>query len=341
MSKKIRILSIDGGGIRGIIPAAVVVYIENRIQRITKNPDARVADYFDFIAGTSTGGILTSTYLCPASQESGQRYRFSAEEALRFYLEKGNYIFSADLWDKFVSMGGIMKARYPHQPLEKMLNITFRQTKISELLKPCLLTSYDLEKKIPVFFQSHVAKENEALDFYVKDACRATSSAPTFFEPARIYSSTNVPYTLADGSVFANNPTLCAVTEASVLFAENGIPLTADRFEVVSLGTGRNQKVYTYEQVKDWGGLGWLNPLLDVMINAASDVIERELNVLFQGVQASGQYHRIQPELTGANQEMDDASADNIERLMQVATVCIEKHKDELELIVNRIIQEH
>lgn len=338
MPKKIRILTIDGGGIRGIIPASVAVYIENRIQRITKNPDARIADYFDFIAGTSTGGILTSTYLFPHT-EGEQKYRYTAEDALRFYLEKGSYIFSADLWDKFVSMGGIVRARYPHQALEKMLNVTFRQTKISELLKPCLLTSYDLEKKCPVYFQSHVAKKNETFDFFVKDACRATASAPTFFEPARIYSATGIPYTLIDGAVFANNPTLCALTEASVLFADKGIPLLADQFEVVSLGTGRNQKVYTYEQVKDWGGLGWLNPLLDVMINGASDVIERVVSVQFQALQATDQYHRIQPELIGVNQDMDDATEENIAGLMKAAAACIEKNKDELELIVNRIIQ--
>ena len=338
MLKKIRILTIDGGGIRGIIPATVAVYIENRIQRITKNPDARIADYFDFIAGTSTGGILTSTYLCPGT-EGEKKYRYTAEDALRFYLEKGNYIFSADLWDKFISLGGIVKARYPHLALEKLLNVTFRQTKISELVKPCLITSYDLEKKCPVYFQSHVAQKNEAYDFLVKDACRATSSAPTFFEPARIHSATGIPYTLIDGSVFANNPTLCALTEASVLFADKGIPLLADQFEVVSLGTGRNQKIYTYEQVKDWGGLGWLNPLLDVMINGASDVVERVVSVQFQALQATDQFHRIQPDLGGVNQEMDDASEANIDGLMKAAATCIEKNKDELELIVNRLIQ--
>lgn len=337
MQKKYRILSIDGGGIRGIIPASIVVYIENRLQRLSKNPEARIGDYFDFIAGTSTGAILAASYLCPAAIE-GTTYRYTATDALRFYLEKGNYIFSTDIWNKVTSMGGFLKARYPHQPLEKVLNVAFRQTKVSELVKPCLITSYDVERKTPVFFQSHVAKENNTLDFYVKDVCRAAASAPLYFEPARIHSVTETSYTLIDGSVYANNPTLCALTEAAVLFGNKGVPLTVDQFEVVSLGTGRNQKVYTYEQVKDWGGLGWLNPLLDVMINGASDAIERELTVQFQALQAIDSYHRIQPELVAANQEMDDASPENITRLMDVAAATIEKHKDELEVIINRLI---
>jgi patatin-like phospholipase/acyl hydrolase len=337
MQKRYRILSIDGGGIRGIIPASVAVYIENRLQRLTKNPEARISDYFDFIAGTSTGAILASTYLCPTPTDES-KHKFTATDALRFYLEKGNYIFSADIWNKVTSMGGFLKARYPHQPLEKVLNVAFRQNKVSELLKPCLITSYDVERKTPVFFQSHVAQQNNALDFYVKDVCRAAASAPLYFEPARIHSLAETSYTLIDGSVYANNPTLCALTEAAVLFANKGIPLTADQFEVVSLGTGRNQKVYTYEQIKDWGGLGWLNPLLDVMINGAADAIERELTVQFQALQAIDQYHRIQPDLGGANQEMDDASPENIARLMEVAAATIEKYKDELEVIVNRLI---
>ncbi|HSY62831.1 MAG TPA: patatin-like phospholipase family protein [Cytophaga sp.] len=339
MQKKYRILSIDGGGIRGIIPASVAVYIENRLQRLTKNPEVRISDYFDFIAGTSTGAILASSYLCPATVDD-TKHKFTAADALRFYLEKGNYIFSTDIWNKVTSMGGFLKARYPHQPLEKVLNVAFRQARVSELLKPCLITSYDVERKTPVFFQSHVAKQNNELDFYVKDVCRAAASAPLYFEPARIDSMNATSYTLIDGSVYANNPTLCALTEAAVLFGEKGVPLTVDRFEVVSLGTGRNQKVYTYEQIKDWGGLGWLNPLLDVMINGAADAIERELTVQFQALQATESYHRIQPELGAANQEMDDASPENIARLMDVAAATIEKYKDELEVIVNRLIND-
>ena len=338
MKKKYRILSIDGGGIRGIIPASIVVYIENRLQKITKNPDARIGDYVDFIAGTSTGGILTSAYLAPLEQGSSQ-YRFTAEEALRFYLERGGYIFSSGVWDKLISMGGILKERYSAKPLEKFLTFSFRNTKISELLKPCLLTSYEVEKKQPVFFQSHVAKNNPGFDFYVKDACRATSSAPTFFEAARIQSLSGEMYTLIDGAVLANNPAFCALTEACVLFANNGVPLTADQFELISLGTGKNQKVYTYDYIKDLGGLGWLNPLLDVMMNGVSDTIARELSVLFQSVGASDQYHRIQPELAHANAEMDDASPENIKLLMEAAAATIEKHKDHLELIIQRLIQ--
>jgi patatin-like phospholipase/acyl hydrolase len=87
------ILSIDGGGIKGIIPGMVLVEIEERLKIRTGNPNAYIADYFDFFAGTSTGGILTCLLTCP-SKDDPKKPRFSAKEALNLYIENGSKIFS-------------------------------------------------------------------------------------------------------------------------------------------------------------------------------------------------------------------------------------------------------
>ena len=87
-----KILSIDGGGIRGIVPGQVLVALEAKLQKGSGNPKARLADYFDFFAGTSTGGILTCLYLCP-SGENAAKARYSAEEAVALYTAYGNAIF--------------------------------------------------------------------------------------------------------------------------------------------------------------------------------------------------------------------------------------------------------
>ena len=87
-----KILSIDGGGIRGIIPGMILVALEDKLKRESKNPDAAIVDYFDFFAGTSTGGILTCLLLCPSDTDP-LRPRFSAREALDLYLQHGNEIF--------------------------------------------------------------------------------------------------------------------------------------------------------------------------------------------------------------------------------------------------------
>ena len=92
MAQLTRILSIDGGGIRGIIPGQVLVSVEKKLQNRTNNKNARIADYFDFLAGTSTGGILTCVYLCPDRNDKTIP-RFTAQEALNLYLEHGQDIF--------------------------------------------------------------------------------------------------------------------------------------------------------------------------------------------------------------------------------------------------------
>ena len=88
-SKLTRILSIDGGGIRGILPGQILVSLENKLKSIDNNPQARIADYFDLIAGTSTGGILTCLYLSPSDTEPS-RPGFSAERAVDLYLNRGD-----------------------------------------------------------------------------------------------------------------------------------------------------------------------------------------------------------------------------------------------------------
>jgi patatin-like phospholipase/acyl hydrolase len=90
--KKVRILSIDGGGIRGIIPATIIKYAEEYLQK--KRHGTTIADHFDLIAGTSTGGILTGLYLTP-DKENKNKAKFSAKDAYDFYVNYGYAIFNA------------------------------------------------------------------------------------------------------------------------------------------------------------------------------------------------------------------------------------------------------
>ncbi|MCH7534212.1 MAG: patatin-like phospholipase family protein, partial [Bacteroidetes bacterium] len=88
MARYTRILSIDGGGIRGILPGQILVALEEKLKAKTGNANTRISDYFDLIAGTSTGGILTCALLCP--DKSGKRPRFTAAQVVDLYLDKGD-----------------------------------------------------------------------------------------------------------------------------------------------------------------------------------------------------------------------------------------------------------
>lgn len=339
MSKLVRILSIDGGGIRGILPGQVVVALEKKLQKKSDNPNARIADYFDLIAGTSTGGILTCLYLCPDENNPG-RPQFSAQEAVDLYLENGKDIFVDDIRHKLFSLGGLTDEKYSVESLEKLLKKYFREKKLSQLLRPCIIPSYNIFTRAAHFFTQHDAKEKPSYDYLISDVARATSAAPTYFEPARAHSFTGVSYPLVDGGVFANNPALCAYAEARQQFKrENGSKnVTAMDMFIVSIGTGSKKRSYDYEKAKGWGSLGWIQPVLDIMMSGATDTIDFQLKQIFDAIDRSDNYIRINPELGEAVPEMDNASTENMQALKEAGIVAAEKNDEKLEKIATFLV---
>ena len=242
-SKLVRILSIDGGGIRGILPGQILVRLEELLQE--HDSQSKLADYFDFMAGTSTGGILTCLYLFPDPQNP-DRPRFSAKEAVDLYLERGDDIFDISLWRKIRSAAGTLDEKYDADELEEALEQYFDDTWLQDLLRPCLITAYDIKRRKPHFFTQHDARK-PGKDFRIRDLARATSAAPTYFEAARIYSKSNIPYPLIDGGVFANNPTLCAYSECRTLDQGQDARIRKPRaaeMAILSIGTGSRRESY-------------------------------------------------------------------------------------------------
>lgn len=328
-----RILSIDGGGIRGIMPGQILVALEEKLQKKSGNPEARIADYFDLIAGTSTGGILACIYLCPSDSDSGKA-KFSAKEAVDLYLENGDEIFDISLKHKIASGAGILDEKYAADELEESLNDYLGDLKLSQLLKPCLITSYDIRRRQAHFFRQHKAKNSSANNFFVKDVARATSAAPTYFEVAKIKSMSSIPYPLVDGGVFANNPSLCAYAEARNL---PGKPKAKDMF-MLCLGTGKIKKPYYYKKAKDFGLVQWVKPIIDIMMSGTAETVDFQLHQIFDAVGKPKQYIRIEPELFNASPEMDDASLENLNELKVAGQMCAEDNEEELGRIAETLI---
>lgn len=344
--KKVRILSIDGGGIRGILPGALLTYVEKRIKEKTKDPKATIGQYFDFIAGTSTGGILACCYLIP--NENGF-YKFSAEEALNLYMDRGDEIFDVTLRQRLKSLGGVKDEKYDEAELVDALSDYFGNVKLSDLLKPNLVTAYDIRSRNAKFFTSHDATAPKH-DFYVKDVARSTSAAPTYFEPARVKSLAGTPYPLIDGGVFANNPTLCAYAEARTIdFASTlnhkekpKLPTAKDMI-IVSLGTGGTEESYPYSEFKDAGMLKWIQPLIDIMMSGNAETVDYQVRQIFDTLSGKNKddYYRIEPELITASPKMDKADMKNLQALKADGLACVDKRKKELDEIVDKLIANH
>ncbi|PZX49113.1 patatin-like phospholipase family protein [Algoriphagus chordae] len=338
--KKVRILSIDGGGIRGILPGIIIDQLEKKFQKKKNNSNLRIADMFDFMAGTSTGGILTLCYLI---SDEAKRPKFKAEEAVSIYLDRGDEIFDVNISQKFKSGNGITDEKYDASELEEALQDNFGEVKLSELLKPCIISSYDIRNGKPHFFKQHMAK-NEIYDFKIKDVARATSAAPTYFETARIKNEIGTPYPLIDGGVFVNNPALVAYSEVRCMNFE-GIEKfpTAKDMMIVSLGTGSFGKSYEYKKAKDWGAIGWIKPILEIMMSGNSTTVDYHLKQIYGTLNQtdSTDYHRLEPVLKEANPEMDDASLENIIKLKEDALSFISQPQidAELDIIIDKLLK--
>lgn len=332
----VKILSIDGGGIRGILPGVMLSYIEEQLQLRSGDPTKRLVDYFDLIAGTSTGGILTSLYLCP--NEHG-RPKFKASQAVDLYLKHGSKIFKRSIRQRIKSVDGITDEKYSARELEKISQQFMGDTKLSDLLKPCLITSYDIEKRRAHFFTSNDAI-NPASDFYMKDVARATSAAPTYFECARIKNLKGDEFALVDGGVFANNPSLCAYSEArNMNFKSLEIDKPrAKQMLIVSLGTGSETKEYGYKKAKKWGKIRWIQPVIDIMMSGSSETVDFHLSMLFDAADAADQYIRIEPKVYMADKDMDNATQSNIDALHNAALMNVTENKDKLDRIVNTLL---
>jgi patatin-like phospholipase/acyl hydrolase len=322
-AKSFRILSIDGGGIRGIIPAAVMIEIERQVREAKKDPNIKIGECFDLVAGTSTGGILTLMLLAP-DPDAPKKARFSASDALELYTEHGDEIFDRSIKQKIGSLWGLSDEKYSAGVLEQLLRRYFGDTKLSELIRPCLVTAYNAKKYQPFFFTQHDAIADKSREFYVREAARATSAAPTYFEAAEAESLDDIPNAvpMLDGGVFANNPAACALVEAMRL--KPGIPLSLDKISILSLGTGRRPKSLTYHQIKDWGLAGWARPIIDILLEGNAQTVDYELKTIFESAKLKANYLRIDGnfgdvqaglDIEGLDSDMDDASPANMRRL--------------------------
>jgi predicted acylesterase/phospholipase RssA len=309
-----RILSIDGGGIRGIIPATVLAEIERRTGR-------HVADLFDVIAGTSTGGILACGLTIPDATGGPSR---SASELVDMYVKEGPRIFPHEF------LGGLrslVDEKYPHKGIEAVLQQYMGGTMLSDAVTEIIVTAYDIERRGPFFFRSARARVDRRYDFPMRMVARSTSAAPTYFEPFKLPAQPpDAYYALVDGGVFANNPAMCAYVDAYAGQARRGEVL------MVSLGTGSLTRPLPYDEVKDWGLLQWARPILGVAFDGVSSATEFQLQQIL-----GADNHRLQATLDIASDDMDNVTPENLHNLVLQAEGLVRDRSDEIDAICARL----
>lgn len=310
MTRHRTILSIDGGGIRGIIPAMILHHIETATGR-------PAAELFDLMVGTSTGGIL-ALGLAQPGLEGSHHSRYRARDLADLYAQRGPAIFASSLWRRIRSVGGLFDESYPAGPLEATLEDYFGDSHLGACRCPTIVTAYDIEASQTVFLKSF-KQEHAALR--CSDAARATSAAPTFFEPVQVRLARDTR-ALIDGGVFINSPAVSAYAEALKLFP--GDPIT-----VLSLGTGELTRPIPVRRASRWGKAGWLLPVLNCVFDGVARAADYQMN-LFLGQR----YQRFQLALNDASDALDDTSPSNIAALFQAAADLISQERPRLDNMV-------
>ncbi len=316
MPGPIRILSIDGGGIRGLIPALVLDAIEQELRQ-------PIAKSFDLVAGTSTGGILAVGLTTPGAD--GQP-KYSPTALADLYRKEGGRIFRSTLAHKLTSFFSLNGPKYDADGIETVLQQYFGDARLKDSVTDVLVTAYEIDQvRSPFFFSSRDAKAKASYDFPIRLVARATSAAPTYFPPLKLQANPGDDhpyYALVDGGVFANNPALCAYAEARAKDALSDIL-------IVSVGTGTHEDSIPYDRAHGWGLLRWARTIIDVVFDGVADTVDYQLKQMLP-VLATGQlrYLRLQSKLDPNETAMDDTSPANLDRLQAKAQQVVADNHD-------------
>ena len=350
LTDRFRILCVDGGGIRGLIPALVIAEIERRLQA-EAGEQARASDYFQMFAGTSTGGLVALSLTAP-DPRNPERPAVSAADLAGFYTEDGPKIFHRSLWQKLRTLWGWLGPKYTLGPLKDAIERRLGTTEIQNALRELVVCSYDMTERQPYFFKRWRARELPESDRNrpLADAGLATSAAPTYF-PSHDLDG----HALVDGGVFAANPVIVAIVEALKRFGDDPHHLDQDDLLVVSIGTGLHEDGYRQEQVRRWGKLGWIlpqqgePPVLGATLGGAADGADHWAHTLLNHpddphiaaaeLGRGPRYFRLQVPLT-ESLPLDDASQETLtETLPAFAKELIRQNEDQIAEIVERLLR--
>ncbi len=318
---KFKILSLDGGGIRGAYTAAFLDGVETILREAGKlSEDESIASYFDLIAGTSTGGIIA------AALAMGK----DAKSILGLYQKHGAKIFARQsrgifrrtaqfLPDRVVKWfgqdtDGILRAKYASEPLEQAIHETLGDEKLGDAKSRLVVPSARLTVGRPIVFRTaHLPDQIRDKNLSAKDVILATTAAPTYFPPHRIKNPVQ-PGQYVDGGVWANHPGLLAFTDAmriSNLDETDKNRCDIPSFDLkdihlLSIGTGETPSLFELPAEK--AGLKmWLPRLVDYILTTQSQGTHFVLRHLIQ----PGNYHRI-------NFMHVDWKLDSVERLQML-----------------------
>jgi len=280
MAKPFKILSIDGGGIKGLYSATVLARLEEKAGK-------KAGECFDMICGTSTGGLIALGVACGKP----------AEELAKLYSEHGKKIFPTNnyrpiryLQSKFQSLRQtLLWGKYSAKPLKKQLKTIFGDKKLGELENLVCIPSFNLTTGMPRIFKYPHKEGNFFMDKNIPlvDAALATSAAPTYL-PIHEYNDTM----FVDGGVWANNPSLCGLLEALEYFV--GEDKEYSHVELLSIASISHATGWAAKSRKTRSFIGWKSKLIQTCMDGQAYFTHFFLENAIKRIDSKAIYFRIE-----------------------------------------------
>lgn len=267
-SKEYFILSIDGGGSRGVVPATILKNLENDI-------GGSCAEVFDCISGTSTGSMIAAALTMPDPKKMNYP-KYKAEDILEIYLDDIPKIFANSIFYSIKTLWGWYGPKYQKDYLENYLNEKFKGYKMTESLTDLIITSYDLIREKGFYFENFKNLDKSINnDYSVIEAILASTSAPSYFSP-EILKNNNGEYALVDGGMIADDPSALTLRECI-----KNINLKDTTVYILSLGCGTaSPEKINVTQIEKWGLIEYLPEIIDSLFESIQVDSNEELECL-------------------------------------------------------------
>lgn len=318
------ILNLDGGGVKAIIPLAILRVVQKILGK------KKIQETFHVYSGASAGGILTSALNILGAD--GQ-FRYSPDELMTLYKSMSEEIFQVSWKRKITSLGGLLKSKFDGQKKLQVLRDFYGNLKMEELGNTVLINAFDPYSNGTYIFGSNFNTMPGGEKLLVAEVANATSAAPVMFSSALVQPpSSGKAYNLVDGGIVANNPELIAYMVASSLHPKAKI-------HMLSLGTGTAPDMPDAKKTNDWGVLQWLTKgdLIDDFLSGGmtlSDELLRQVT----GKTNLVQYLRLEPALPESLESAFKADPAYLDALDAFATKFAKKNEQTLKAFLAHFV---
>jgi len=319
------ILSISGGGCRGVL----CLYLLREIEEKYNKP---IAHLFDYFSGSSVGSIIISALLI---SDDGINPKHTCKDLYGMIETLCKKIFSNTFYHRIKSGYGWIGSKYSTDNLELLLNDFFGNVQLKQLLKPICFPSFDGISQKPIYFT-----QDKHGDLYLKDILRCTTAAPTYFDGKNIdiegiqfncgeLTPGNQKYLLYDSGVVCNNTAMIAELHAT----RDMVIIDKTKIFELCLGTGYS----VIQQPSNYGMLGWVGSIVDYLLAGSNENEMYQLHLVLN----KENIKYVNFEINNKYDQLDNASDDAIKYYTSVIKQWIDDNHDTFFEFMDRLIANH